>query len=95
MDIKIGTSSIWLEDPHKTREGIEDAIRRDKSTTTTTLGLRFCGLRVHLHNGEVRSYGKPWGKKVTDSTFLSSLKEYFHNGSTVLEFYPILIILKF
>jgi hypothetical protein len=46
MDIKIGTSSIHPEDPTKTKEKIQEAMDRDKKTTTVTLGLRICGMKV-------------------------------------------------
>jgi len=78
LDVKIGLTSVGEDaDPQKA----EAMKKKDMATTTHTLGIRITAMKVYKKKtGEFTSYGKPWGKKVTQETMVDSLKEYFDNG---------------
>jgi hypothetical protein len=78
LDIKIGVTSVGEDaSPEK-----KDAMgKKDKETTTWKLGLRITAMKIwQADKKEYISFGKDWGKKVTEDTFLESLLNYFRNG---------------
>eukprot|EP01118_Nematostelium_gracile_P004140 TRINITY_DN14876_c0_g2_i1.p1 TRINITY_DN14876_c0_g2~~TRINITY_DN14876_c0_g2_i1.p1 ORF type:complete len:294 (+),score=78.41 TRINITY_DN14876_c0_g2_i1:52-933(+) len=81
LDIKIGTSSVGEDASPEKKAAME---KKDKGTTTVSLGMRITAMRVFDETtGEFKGYDKAWGKSVTDTTFLESLKVYFHNGNAL------------
>jgi hypothetical protein len=65
-------------------EKAEAMRKKDMGTTTCTLGMRITAMKVYsVKEDKFDSYGKPWGKKVTDDTMLDSLKVFFNNGQTI------------
>eukprot|EP01122_Echinamoeba_exundans_P002100 TRINITY_DN12064_c0_g1_i1.p2 TRINITY_DN12064_c0_g1~~TRINITY_DN12064_c0_g1_i1.p2 ORF type:complete len:256 (+),score=89.44 TRINITY_DN12064_c0_g1_i1:23-769(+) len=79
MDLKMGTSSA---DPLLSQEKREAMAAKDKVTTTVSLGLRICGVRIcDLKNDTVFKEGKPWGKKIKDHEMLPALKQFLSNGN--------------
>ena len=71
-------------DPTDAPEKQAEMTKKDMKTTTTTLGLRVCGMKVHSpeKGGEVFKVGKPWGKAVKDATEMKSAitKFFSRNG---------------
>jgi len=81
MDIKMGVTSVGED---ATPEKKASMAAKDNSTTTVTLGLRICGLKVFQpKSGEYVSKDKSWGKKVKDNNFLESISVFFNNGTHV------------
>jgi len=78
LDIKMGTSSVGEDATPEKREAMS---KKDKATTTCTLGLRITAMKVYqLDQEKYLSRDKDWGKNVTDSNFKDSLATFFHNG---------------
>jgi len=81
LDVKIGLTSVGEDASPEKAEAMK---KKDMGTTTHTLGMRITAMKVYkTKSGEFTSYGKPWGKKVTQETMSSSLKEFFDNGEKI------------
>jgi len=81
MDIKMGISSVGED---ATPEKKESMRKKDESTTTVTLGIRICGLRVfQSKKNEYIVKDKPWGKKVKDNSMNESIGLFFNNGESI------------
>ncbi|XP_049850596.1 uncharacterized protein LOC126323258 [Schistocerca gregaria] len=78
MDVKLGSTSA---DP---RDGILKQISmksKDLQTTTSTLGIRICGMSKHdIKENKVIRRDKSWGKSISQSSMLDALKSYFLDG---------------
>jgi len=81
MDIKMGTISAGEDADEKKRQRM---LQKDQGTTTISLGIRFSGMRVyHSSSDEWLKRDKAWGKKLTDTTILDALKQYFSDGQKI------------
>jgi len=81
LDIKMGTSSVGEDASPEKKAAME---KKDFGTTTHTLGLRITAMKVYSHElNDYESYGKDFGKKVTDATFLDTLKIFFHGRKEI------------
>jgi len=75
LDLKVGLTSAGED---ATGKKLEDMQKKDSSSTTVTLGLRFTGMRVWQEATDTfERYSKTWGNAVTDATFEDSLLLFF------------------
>jgi len=81
LDIKMGTSSVGEDASPEKRELMH---KKDMGTTTCSLGVRITAMKIYqADKQDYVSYGKDWGKNVTDANFLESLIVYFNNGKEI------------
>jgi len=81
LDIKIGISSVGEDASPEKKESMG---KKDSQTTTVKLGLRITAMKVYqVDKSDYVSFGKDWGKKVTEDNFFDSLMNFFHNGKGV------------
>lgn len=75
LDLKMGLCTAGEDASEAKRANMR---AKDASTTTHTLGLRICGMRVFDPATQQHVvYGKPWGKRLTADTFQSGLQSFF------------------
>lgn len=81
MDLKIGTRQHGLtSDSDKTARLIEKC----KRTTSFSLGLRCCGMRVYqIKTQKVRVWDKQYGRTLKTETFKECLALFFNNGAGI------------
>jgi len=78
LDIKMGARHYG---DHATPEKIEYEKLKATTTTTSTLGLRICGMKVFdVVQDAYLEKNKDAGKKVTKDTIVPHLAAFFHNG---------------
>jgi len=77
MDMKMGTSSA---DPLMPEAKRATMAAKDKVTTTASLGIRVCGVRIwNTQTNQAFKEGKPWGKKLTDAQMPIVLRQFLSN----------------
>jgi len=76
-DIKMGTRTYDDQASEKKRNY---EIFKASKTTTITLGLRFCGLKVYQEGIGIKKFNKDWGKGISDKNIHDGLSAFLHNG---------------
>lgn len=75
LDLKVGLCTAGEDASEAKRANMR---AKDATTTTHTLGLRICGMRVFDPTAQQHVvFGKPWGKRLTADTFQSGLMNFF------------------
>jgi len=81
LDVKIGTTSVGEDATPDKRAAME---KKDKGTTTVSLGLRITAMKVYqTKTDDFKSFDKVWGKSVTDATVVESLSKFLDNGEQI------------
>jgi len=82
LDLKIGTRQHSdTESPAK----IASKTARCLHTTSSSLGLRLCGMQVYCPSTNSYQFrDKYYGRSLTIETFKESLREFFYDGSQIL-----------
>jgi len=81
LDVKIGTTSVGEDATPEKREAME---KKDRGTTTASLGIRITAMKVYqTKSGDFKSYDKAWGKNVTEQTIVQSLQTFLDNGEEI------------
>jgi len=79
LDVKMGITSVGEDASPEKKEAMK---KKDMGTTTHSIGIRITAMKVYqTASGQYESFGKPWGKAVTDATMVESLQKFFHNGT--------------
>jgi len=75
-DIKMGTKTYGSD---ASEEKIKLELAKSAKTTTTSLGIRFCGAKIFDPNTKtILKFDKDWGKKLTkDNIFEQGIKKFF------------------
>lgn len=85
LDVKIGLCTAAEDASAEKRANM---LAKDARTTTHTLGLRICGMRVFDVAAQTHvAADKPWGKSLTADTFQHGLARFFvhaPNGAAVI-----------
>jgi hypothetical protein len=85
LDLKVGLCTAAEDASAEKRANM---LAKDARTTTHTLGLRICGMRVFDAAAQTLvAADKPWGKSLTADTFQHGLARFFvhaPNGATVI-----------
>jgi inositol-hexakisphosphate 5-kinase len=78
LDLKLGTQQHSSSDPPAK---VRSKIKKCKQSTSATLGVRFGGSQVWRPSDEGYMYrDKYFGRKLTDSQFAGTLRDFFDNG---------------